>query len=273
MKKRKRISAFWPVLGLLAVVAVAVWIGWPRNGEEADVPRTPGTMPVELPPPAPPIRHPVERIDTGEAPVDPIAVPELGDADEALLALLEALVDVDDATALVNPQYLIQRIVATVDNLPSRRLNAQILPVRRVAGEVMVAEEGGDLVLDARNAERYTPYVEALAAVDTRRAASIYVAFYPRFQAAYRELGYPDGYFNDRLIEVIDHLLQAPEVAPPIALARTERGLAFADPALENLSVGHKALIRVGPEHAATLKNKLRALRAALAGQRLPEVD
>ena len=52
-----------------------------------------------------------------------------------------------------------------------------------------------------------------MESVDTGRLAALYVRFYPLFQQAYRDLGYPNGYFNDRLVEVIDHLLVTPEIA------------------------------------------------------------
>ena len=49
-----------------------------------------------------------------------------------------------------------------------------------------------------------------------QQLASIYVRYYPLFQEAYEELGYPGRYFNDRVIEIIDHLLQTPDIVEPI---------------------------------------------------------
>jgi hypothetical protein len=42
----------------------------------------------------------------------------------------------------------------------------------------------------------------------------------------------------------------------------------YADPKIEALSAGQKALIRMGSANAAAVKEKLRALRAALAAQK-----
>ena len=50
-----------------------------------------------------------------------------------------------------------------------------------------------------------------MRAADTKQVARIYFHFYPLFQQAYENLGYPQKYFNDRLIEVIDDMLKAPE--------------------------------------------------------------
>jgi len=36
--------------------------------------------------------------------------------------------------------------------------------------------------------------------VDAKAFMAVYTRFYPLLQQAYRELGYPKGYFNDRLV-------------------------------------------------------------------------
>ena len=87
---------------------------------------------------------------------------------------------------------------------------------------------------------------------------------YPLFQQAYVELGYPNGYFNDRLVGVIDHLLAAPEPKAPIALTQPKVMYEFADPALADLSAGQKIMVRVGLDNEPRLKAKLREIRKAL---------
>ncbi len=37
-------------------------------------------------------------------------------------------------------------------------------------------------------------------------------------QQTYEELGYPGEYFNDRLVAVIDHLLQTPQPQEPLGV-------------------------------------------------------
>jgi hypothetical protein len=92
----------------------------------------------------------------------------------------------------------------------------------------------------------------------------VYVHFYPLFQAAYRDLGYPNGYFNDRLVETIDDLLAAPEVLAPVALVTPHAMYQYADPALEERSAGQKIMIRIGAANEARIKARLRAVRSAL---------
>ena len=91
-----------------------------------------------------------------------------------------------------------------------------------------------------------------------------YLRFYPLFQKAYERLGYPNAYFNDRLIEVIDHLLATPEPEGPIVLVRPNVLFEFADPDLEALSSGQKLMLRMGPDNAATLKRLLVKFRQKL---------
>jgi len=46
-------------------------------------------------------------------------------------------------------------------------------------------------------------------------ARNAYFKLYSLFQQSYEDLGYPGQYFNDRLVEVIDDMLRAPEVQAP----------------------------------------------------------
>ena len=101
-------------------------------------------------------------------------------------------------------------------------------------------------------------------AVDVKRVVAVYARFYPLFQQAYVELGYPDGYFNNRLVQVIDHLLEAPVVEGPVKLVVRRVLPEYADPALESESAGRKILLRIGPENAAVVKARLRVLRKEL---------
>jgi len=106
--------------------------------------------------------------------------------------------------------------------------------------------------------------VAVIDKLDMQRLAAVYIRFYPLFQDAYQDLGYPNGYFNDRLVQVIDSLLAAPAPAGPVELVRPNVMYMFADPALESRPAGQKLLLRMGPDNAAVLKTKLTELRAAI---------
>ena len=166
----------------------------------------------------------------------------------------------------VQPMNLIRNVVATIDNLPRSKVAPRLMPVQPTPGALSTTNAGDNLVIAPDNSARYAPVVALVHAIDTKQLVAIYVRFYPLFQQAYRELGYPDGYFNDRLVAVIDHLIATPDVKPPIALVQPKVLYQYADPDLEALSAGQKAMIRVGSDNAAVLKAKLREIRYRVAG-------
>jgi hypothetical protein len=97
-----------------------------------------------------------------------------------------------------------------------------------------------------------------------QRFAAVYLRFYPLFQKAYQDLGYPTGYFNDRLVTVIDMLLATPQITGPIELVRPNVMYVFTDRKVEALPAGQKLLIRMGADNATAVKAKLMELRAII---------
>lgn len=155
----------------------------------------------------------------------------------------------------------VRRVVATVDNLPRQKLALRLLPVKLAGGQFSTTGEAGTFSIDTGNAARYAPFLKLVESIDTGKLVALYVHFYPLFQQAYQDLGYPKGYFNDRLVEVIDHLLAAPEIQSPVKLVRPKVFFLYADPELEARSAGQKILMRVGNDNAARIKAKLREIR------------
>ncbi|RPH94952.1 MAG: DUF3014 domain-containing protein, partial [Lysobacterales bacterium] len=87
----------------------------------------------------------------------------------------------------------------------------------------------------------------------------------PLLDEAFRQMGYPEGDFLQRLRAVIEEVLAAPEPRQPIRLVKPEAYYVYVDPELEALSAGQKALLRMGPANAARVKAWLAAFRDALA--------
>jgi len=221
----------------------------------------PQVHPAAPAPSEPAIEHPVPA--SGQGAAQPL--PPLNDSDQAIGG---ALAGVPDGAAIQNflvPQNLIRHIVATIDNLPRKRVSVELRPIKPTSGEFEVSGTADHLTLNPDNFKRYTPFVDLVKSVDPKAVAAVYFRFYPLFQQAYEDLGYPTEYFNDRVIEVIDHLLETPDVEDPIELVQPNVMYLYADPKLEALSAGQKTLIRMGPENAAVIKAKLRELRGLLA--------
>ena len=222
-------------------------------------------------PPQPEVRYPLPA----PAPEPQAAVKPLPTLDMSDTMARHSLVDLMGRQAfaeLVLPVHLIRRIVVTVDNLPRATAPQRLMPLKAVPGSFAAAGSGEEATLDAANFARYAPYVRVLESVDSRALVSSYVRAYPLFQRAYRELGYPAGNFNDRLIEAIDDMLAAPAVEAPIRLMRPKVLYEFSDPDLETRSAGQKILIRMGSGNASRVKAKLRAIRRELitASERRP---
>jgi hypothetical protein len=272
-KTMNRETQQWLVPAVLALaVTAALWFYWQQSkSPEPDVPEA--TVPVSEEPaaeiPAGP-RYPIPELDESVDQPNLQPLPTLADSDEYFRIELSGLYGNVIANLLVS-NNLIERIVATVDNLPRAHVSEKIRPVGKLddAFPVDGQDGSGDYTLSADNYARYDQLVSLVTSADINNVADTYRRFYPLFQKAYVNLGYPDGYFNDRLIEVIDHLLGTPVVEPSVVLVRPNVLYQFADPELEALSSGRKLLIRMGNEHAEKIKNSLRELRAAIVDQAL----
>lgn len=263
-------SAVGPIL-VIAALAVVGYFGWQywSASNRAQLAESPGASPSDQPDaPAQPA-FPIEGVAVApeaDAPVEPL--PDLAESDSAALDALAGVIGQEQPPAVILGEHIVERIVVSIDNLTRRQLPSRGLPVRTADGPLLTATDpSGVTVIDERNFARYADYMALVEAFDVDAAVAQYVRAYPLFQQAYRELGYPDRHFNDRLVAVIDHLLAAPTPNLPIALVPEKAGYTYADPALHSASAGHKMLIRIGPDNAAVVKAKLRALRDALAGQ------
>jgi len=256
------------VIVLAAGLAAALWYYRDDILPAADEPAATQSGPVVEEPPAQigPI-HPLAPPEASES-VDSelVPLPPLDDSDSYFLL---ALIDIfgPEVGLLLVDEALIDKFVATVDNLPRSHVAEKIRPVGRLSSAFGVDAAGGDgqFYLLSDNYARYDSLVDLVAGANPDLITEVYRRFYPLFQEAYAQLGYPDGYFNDRVVEVIDHLLITPEPDEPIMLVRPHVLYEFADAELEALSSGQKLLLRMGGEHSATVKRVLRELRTFIA--------
>jgi hypothetical protein len=257
---------------LAAAVAGGGWWVWQRAKSRAEAPPEPEVATVEpelvQPENPPPIQHLLEP-----QPAQPDQPPLPEDPDQAAKAALDQVFGGALSDWLVNEQ-LARRLVATIDNLPRNTRIEPLRPLRPPSTPFMVERELVDSTTGAERIEvapenfaRYDSLVASLAAVDAAAAAAAYRRIYPQLQAAYEDIGYPGRYFNDRVVAVIDHLLATPEPTAPLLLERPKAMYTYSDAALEALSPGQKLLLRIGPAHARTVKQKLREIRAQIAAQ------
>lgn len=190
-------------------------------------------------------------------------LPALDNSDDDMRAAVSGLVG---KTQLFIFESFIRHFVVTIDNMTNRRLPQRLSFTRPVPGKFTVMEqyENTDFVLDSKNYQRYKRFIDLIEYVDSTRAIAYYAQFYSLFNQAYTELGYPERDFNDRFIQVVEHLLMTPDVTEPIRLIRPKVFYQFADPELEKLSAGQKILLRMGPDNRRRVKAQLSVLHTEL---------
>ncbi len=246
---------------VLIAAAAAAYYFWPWS----EPPKLPVQPQVEAPAAPPPLAQgPQHPIPEG-AEQQPKPLPTVKESDPAMRDAITDLIGADAFQRFIQPDEILHRIVATIDNLPRKSYAARLNPMKTPGGMFATTGKDESLATSSANSERYAPYVRVLDAVDTGKLVAAYIHFYPLFQKAYVDLGYPNGYFNDRLVEVIDDLLAAPDVPGPVKLVVPHVLYEYADPDLQSRSAGQKLLIRMGGENAAKVKAKLREIREQVA--------
>ena len=260
-------SGQWFIPVLLALGAgAALWYYWTQLSEPpAPVTVAPEPATAEPAPSIGPL-HPVSPAEPEPGPQpELVPLPPLGESDEYFRLGLVDLFGAPLETWLANTG-IIRRVVATVDNLPRSHVAERIRPLGRLNDAFLVdaQDDSGDYWINSDNFDRYDLLVDLAMSAEVTEVADLYRRFYPLFQAAYVDLGYPDAYFNDRLVEVIDHLLETPEVQDRIALVRPHVLYEYRDPELEALSSGQKLLLRMGPDNAARVKARLTEFRTLI---------
>lgn len=255
------------MLVLAIGIAGAVGLFWNKSRQ---TPIKPESLVAEPAPAQAEVREPLYPIiPPQELPLQDqrqlVPLPPLDDSDAyfrlALIDLFGTRLD-----ELLAEEAVIEKFVATVDNLPQSRVAERIRPVKPPPGVFVAAPKNGEdvFVLSPDNFERYGFLIRMLESADPDALVDTYRRYYPLLQEAYVNLGYPDGYFNDRLVEVIDHLVETPKFEREIHLNRPHVLYEYADAELEALSSGRKLLARIGPENAERTKEALRRIRTRL---------
>ena len=249
-------------LCLLAAAAVAIYLA---RSNDPSTPDAQPTAPISQP------EAPVARKPLG-ADVEPRELPPLDLTDPLVRELLRGLSSRPELAAWLATDGLIRNIVASVDAIangtnPSTQL-------RRLApeGEFRTEAKGEEFVIDARSYRRYDGIADTVAAIDPEGLARAYATLRPRMQDAYRELGYPDGNFDDAVERAIVRLLDTPVVEREVDVRPAPVFYQFADARLERLSPAQKQLLRMGPRNGRLIQSKLRDVAAALGipDERLP---
>ncbi|MBU1363322.1 MAG: DUF3014 domain-containing protein [Gammaproteobacteria bacterium] len=254
------------VLGIVVAAGLGVvfWLYQPEapEPEQVAVAPPPPPPPAAVTPPPPPLElHPLPPVEAS-ATLEPL--PDIEQSDSRYRQALAGLFSDKLVNRFFHSEHMIRRFVATIDNLPRHEPLDKMMPVKPVGGAFLVERQAAGLIIAPANDQRYVGYLKLMTMVEPRRLVDVYVRFYPLFQRAYRDLGYPEGFFNDRLIEAIDNLLETPDVAPPIALEQPKVLYTYADKSLEARSSGQRIMLRLGADNRAKATQMLTAIRQEL---------
>ena len=246
---------------------VLYWIA-PRQSEEAPPPAV-----VESPAPAEPGAAPEPReLEEVAAEPEPLILPFLDQSDTLLRELAVALSSHPDLAAWLVTDELIRTFTVAVENIADGQNPAPRLSALAPKSGFRTTGRGADLRIDQEGYDRYNGLGDLVASLDAAGAVRLYEAFTPLIVEAYRELGHPEGGFDETLERALRRLLDTPVVEREVLLIARLVYYEFADPMLEALSPVQKQLLDMGPRNVRLIQAKLRDLAVALGipAERLP---
>jgi hypothetical protein len=202
--------------------------------------------------------------DSGIVPLDL----DLDKSDGAIRDLVAAE-DIPDAMkSWLDHKEIVRTVVAAVDSVARGESPAAQLQFLAPEGKFTARAKDGTFWLDPQSFRRYDPLVNVFIAIPDNTWIAWYKKLRPTLEKAFRELGYPGITFAQRIQQASEQLTQVPLPRKEVALEKKVLSYAFADPGLENLTPAQKHLLRLGPDNAARIQKKLRALAAALQSSR-----
>jgi hypothetical protein len=252
-QRRRRILVVVVVVVLLLAM-IAGWL-WRR--------RAPGEPVLEtaVQPAEPAAELALEEVE-GDA--EPIELPDLDASDVVVRELAAALSANPDFAAWLVNEYLVRRFVVAVDNIAEGETPRAHLGFMAPKSGFRTWKSDGALHVSPTSYRRYDPITEAFVSLDSRGSIELYRRLEPLVQKAYRDLGYPQGSFEDVLRRAARIILDTPQTSGPVELQAAVRSYRFADPSLEQLDPVQKQLLRFGPRNLTKIQEKVRSLLVAL---------
>lgn len=246
---------------LLVLVAVPILLylvlrpGDPGPSDGAEVAATPlGLAPTPAPEP-----------EATAAPSPELELPPLDESDAAVRELVAAVSPHPGFADWLSEEQLVRTFVVAVENVADGESPAPHLAFLAPAGPFQVRDTPRGPALDPASFARYDGVTRVVTSLDAEQVAARLRDLGPLTEAAYRELGHPDGGFEATLRRALEKLIDAPVPAPGAALQRLSVAYAWDDPRIESLDPAQKHLLRMGPENQAAVQAWLKSLRDALA--------
>ncbi len=269
------------VIGLLFLVYLAATFESPEGTRtveiEQPIPRPP--EPVQREAPAPvietPVPLPVERppgttaLTPAPEPVaEVVELPPLNTSDPFVLERVTGMEFGDTLTNFIATEDLVRRFVVFAENVSDGSLPQLDYPVRGLPQAMAVRELDENLYeMQPVSYQRFTPIVDALAAMEPEQGMAMYRVLKPLLQEAYAEIGYPNRDFDEAVVKAIDEILAARTAEGPFQLVKPKVMYVYADAEIESMSPVEKQLLRMGPANARKLKAALEQYKALFSAR------
>jgi hypothetical protein len=189
-----------------------------------------------------------------------IDLPPIDQTDAIVRELVTRLSSNPTVAAWLTTDKLIRNFTVVVENISNGRTPSGQLGKVRPSGSFQVREDRAGLWIDPRSYRRYDKYADAVSGLDARGAARLYATLKPRMEDGYRDLGHPDGNFDQAIERALIELLKTPVVEGDVALASKSVAYEFADPRLQSLSSAQRQFLRMGPRNLRLIQAKLREI-------------
>ncbi|RVU40498.1 DUF3014 domain-containing protein [Rheinheimera riviphila] len=275
-------------IGPAAAVIILAAGGWYLL-KPAPVPVVVAETPATTPATTTPISEPADVLSTAQEPDDEISaqaadagidgtalpaeqevtatepLPALDESDMVVKQKLLALPWKAGLSSLFVSEEMVRRFVVQIDNIAQGRLVPEQAIFKGLTQDFKATQNGQQYQLDIANYQRYQRYLDLLESAPKAEVVALFNQLYPLLQQAYLELGYPEAQFRDRVQQAIQQLLAAPEIADGPMLALDSVQYTFADGEIEQLSMAHKQMVRLGLKNQQRLKLLLVAYQPLLA--------
>ena len=167
------------------------------------------------------------------------------------------------ASYLVNDR-LLRRFVRAVDAIAGGYSPSDEVEFLRPSRPFIVREDEGRLVIASGSYGRYDVVTDVFTALESDGANELYRQFQPRLEAIYREVGWANDDFDNRLREAVDHLLEVTTSSGQVEVEQRAIVYAYAEDRFENLTGAQKHFLRMGPRNVGAIQSKLRSLHDAI---------
>ncbi len=197
-------------------------------------------------------------------PPEPVELPLLEESDPFIRGAVATLSARPELVRWLATDSLVERFVATVDNVARGESPRKHLGFLAPKGRFEVAEAEGEVRANPATYDRYDLLTQVILSLDTEGVAETYAQILPLLDEGYQRLGYPAGAFENVLAQAFQRLNRVAVAPDAPALEPRLKSYHFADPELEALGEAEKHLLRLGPENGRQVQLKLRQLGRAL---------